>query len=368
MSLRPTQAALLGVTALALALLGVPYAFAPATDPSIQGVVLDGRGFGLADVPLYLFSEKPPSLIEETRTDSSGAFAFHLDAACPRVLARPIPASGWLPRWSAPAERAERTLAFVLERARPLEVQVRDLGGRPVGGAEVRVYEPGLDPSLVTHALTDDNGVALVTAGARAHVAALAPGTTSLARWRFDLAVPRDGGGTLLVLPPAETVRGRVLGPDGPVAGVLVLAREEGLEGGWNGFGESDGEGAFAVSRSQGPTEFLALDPTGVHLPMRLRPARGEDPVELRLERGVPQGVRTSVEGRPLPSRVWSWSPATGLWGWGQDTDGEGRVRLPVEARFGLHAAPLDATVAALEAWDVPREEGTLRLEARGPH
>lgn len=369
MSSRPTRAALLGVLALALALLGVPAFLPPASDPSFQGVVLDGRGFGIADMPLFLFSEEPPSLVEETRSDARGGFAFHLDASHPRVLVRPPGASAWLPQWGPPTADPARPLAFVLEPARSLEVQVRDLGGHPVRGAEVRVYEQRLDPALLATALTDENGSAHLVAGSRVHLAAFTPGAVRLARWRFDLAVPREGGEALLTLPPAERLRGHVLGPDGPLAGILLLTREEGLEGGWNGFGASDGAGAFEVCTSPGPTELLALDPAGIHLPTRTRLHPSTDSgFELRLERGVPQGVSTSLEGRPLRARVWSWSPGAGVWGWGQDTDREGRVQLPVEARFALHAAPLEPSIAALEAWDVPREEGVLRLEARGPH
>lgn len=366
MRLRPTQAVVIGVVALALAVMGIPSLLPIQAGGSIRGVVLDARGFGIPGTPVFLFSETRERLVEESRTDANGNFAFHLEAEAPRLLVRPRATEEWVPAWSRRTARPEELQVFVLEPARPLEVRVRNRVGAPVPEAEVRIYAGPSDPAVVAHGRTDATGTVRLTSGPFVHVVAFAPGPARLARWRFDLVVPRSGGEVLLTLPDAVLVHGRVVGPDGPLAGILLSAWEDGLEGGWNGFAESGADGAFELPRTTGPTELRAVDPSGRYLPVRVGLGGPSESVpELVLSEAAPQVVRTTSAGRPVHARIWSWSPAEEAWAFGRDTDAAGRAVVPVGERFGLHAEPLDAPGESIEAWDVAREEGVVVLEVR---
>jgi hypothetical protein len=362
----PTRAITVGVALLALALMGVPFFFGRRLPESLErGLVVDGRGFGVADAAVYLFSEEHLQLVEETRTDEDGDFAFHLEAERPRIFVQPPEGQGLLPAWNPPAEATSGPQSFVLARARELAVRVRDLADAPVAGAEVRVYEASADPSVLSLAVTDAEGLARIAAPAQAHVAVFAPGATPLARWRFDVAVPEAGGELFFALPPGRWLRGHVRDANGPLADIVLVSWEEGPEGGWNGFTHSDSEGAFALPCSAGPTEVRALDPAGRVLPQRLRLTSGsEEPLELVLAPGASLVVRTTRKGLPIGARVWSWSPEAEAWGWGQRTSASGRARVSVGSRYGIRAEPFDPALAPLEAWDVPFEEGLLSLES----
>lgn len=363
-----TRAITGGVALLALALMGVPFFLARRLPGTLDGgLVVDGRGFGVADAAVYLFSEEHLQLVEETRTDEDGDFTFHLDAARPRIWVRPPGDSGLLPAWNPPAEATSGPQAFVLARARPLCVNVRDLfqADAPIAGAEVRVYEAEEEPSVVAIGTSGVDGRALLSAPAVAHVAVFAPGPTRLARWRFDVAVPEQGGELFLALPPVRELRGHVRDAHGPLAGIVLVSWEEGLEGGWNGFVRSDAQGAFVLPCTAGPTEVRALDPEGRALPRRLRLASDhEGPLEIELVQGHELAVRTTRKGFPIGARVWSWAPEAEAWGWGLRTSSGGRARISVDARFGIRAEPFDPALAPLEAWDVPYTEGLLSLEA----
>jgi hypothetical protein len=362
----PTRSALVLLGVLIVALVGVPGLWRTrAPEGVIRGVVVDGRGFGIADAAVFLFSEEDLQLIEETRTDAEGDFDFQLTAERPRVLVRPPQASELLSSWGPSAEEAGGTLAFVLRPARPVDVTVRDEAGRPVVGAEVRVYEHRLEAAVVSLAETDVRGRATVTAPAQADLAVFAPGAPRLARWRFDVSIPEAGAELTFSLPAARTVRGHVTDGSQPLEGIVVVAWEEGIEGGWNGCATSDRDGRFELPFTAGPLVVRALDPGLTFLPAKLRLAtEPEEPLELALARGSAQVVRTARAGLPLVARVWSWSPEAEAWGWGARTTSSGRATLPVSARFAIHADPLDPAYAPLEAWDVPFEGSTLRLEA----
>jgi hypothetical protein len=364
-SLRPTQLALLGVLLLAVSLAGVPFFLHTHAIPALHGVVVDGRGFGVSEASVFLFSEDEMRLVEETTSDEDGDFDFLLGVESGRVLVRPRAESGFLPAWSpANAGRAGR-LPFVLRPARTLAVDVRDERGAPVPQAEVRVYEVRSEPAVVALARTDAEGHAVLLAPERAHVAAFAPTGPHLARWRFDADIASEGARLELVLPPARTVSGIVRGASGPLAGIVLVSWEEGLAEGWNGFTRSDEEGRFELPCSAAPTLVRALDPAGAHLPARLRVAeRGDELVELTLERGTPLVVQTTRGGLPLESLVWSWSPQAEAWSWGVRSSASGRATVPVAKRFSIRAEPLDPAFAPLDAWDVAYEVGTLRLEA----
>lgn len=365
MRLRPTQVALLAVCALAISLAGVPYLLRAPRAGALRGVVVDARGFGVTDASVYLFDEGALRLVEETRSDPDGDFEFHLAVDGARVLVQPPEASGLLPAWSAAGAEAESRLAFVLHPARELTVRVRDARGAALPLAEVRVYEEREEVAVLACVRTDLEGRARLPAPERAHVAVLAPSAPHLMRWRFDLEVPAGGARLELEVPESVTLDGVVHGPEGPLAGVILVSWEEGAPEGWNGFTRSDSAGRFTLARTRNATLLRALDPSGAHLPARLRlPPGASAPLVLALEPGAPQVVRTTRNGLPLEAFVWSWSPTAEVWSWGARSDPAGRATLPVGERFSIHAQPLDRAFAPMEAWDLPYRMETLRLEA----
>ncbi len=361
----PNQVALAFVALLALSLVGLPiFVGRPESEAALRGVVVDARGFGIADAAVFLFSEARLQLLEETRSEHDGDFAFHLGTERPRIFVRPRAESGLLPAWGPPGEESAGTQAFVLRPARRLAVSVRDLAGGAVSGAEVRVYEQRGEPAVIGLAKTDLEGHAELLAPAQADVAVFAP-DSGLTRWRFDYAVPEQGAELRFTLPPATLVHGQVLGEGTPLAGILLVAWEEGLDGGWNGFTTSDAEGRFALPLTAAPSEGRAFDPSAVHLSVRTRLGPALDTARtLSLPRASPLVVRLARNGIPLGARVWSWSPANETWSIGVRTNASGRATVPAAGRFGVRAEPLDPAYAALQAWDVPYEEGTLLLEA----
>ncbi|HEX6885557.1 MAG TPA: carboxypeptidase-like regulatory domain-containing protein [Planctomycetota bacterium] len=365
MRLRPTQIALLSVGLLALSLAGVPFLLRTPGAGALHGVVVDARGFGVVDASVYLFDEGALRLVEETRSDPDGDFEFHLPVTGARVLVQPAEASGLLPAWSASGAEAESRLAFVLHPARELVVRVRDERGAPLPLAEVRVYEEREEVAVLACVRTDGEGRARLPAPGRAHVAVRAPSEPYLMRWRFELEVPAGGTRLELRVPDSVPLSGVVRGPEGPLAGVVLVSWEEGEPEGWNGFTRSDAAGRFTLARTRGATLLRALDPSGAHLPARLRLAPGTgEPLALALEPGAPQVVRTTRNGLPLEAFVWSWSPTVEVWSWGARSGPGGRATVPVGERFSIHAEPLDPALAPMEAWDLPYRLETLRLEA----
>lgn len=359
------QLALALVALLALALMGVPYFVGTDEDSgAVRGVVVDARGFGIADAAVFLFSEERKQLVEETRSEAGGDFAFQLEPERPRVFVRPPAGKGLLPAWGPSSEDVAGLQAFVLRPARRIEVEVVDPAGAPVPGAEVRVYEHRDEAAVIALAVTDSEGRAVLSAPAVADVAAFAPGS-GLARWRFEHAVPEEGDALRFTLPPATRVAGVVRDEAGPLAGIWLVAWEEGLEDGFNGFATSDRDGRFELPFGAAPTLVRALDPAGAHLTTRARfEAPPTAPLSLALERGAPLVVRLERKGLPISARVWSWSPANETWSSATRTSALGRAIVPVAARFGVRAEPLDPAYATLEAWDVEYDGSTLRLEA----
>lgn len=365
MRLRPTQVVLLGVFALALSLAGVPFLLGSPDTGALRGVAVDSRGFGVAGASVFLFQEQELRMLEETRTDDDGDFEFLQATTGTRVFVRPEPGSGLLPAWSPSEAEGETRLALVLHPARALEVHVRDPQGAPIPLAEVRVYTQRTETVVLATARTDARGSAHLPAPAQAHVAVLAPREPRLMRWRFDLAIPEAGLELEFSMPSGESLGGVVRGPEGPLANIVLVSWEEGSLDGWNGFARSDERGCFTLPRTPGPTLVRAQDPSGAHLPARVRATTvGEEGLEIHLEAGAPQIVRTTRNGLPLEAFVWSWSPEAEVWSWGARSSPAGRATVPVGERFSIRAEPLDPAFGPMEAWDVPYRTETLRLEA----
>jgi len=365
-SLRPTQAVLAAVLLLALALCAVPL-FLPVEPPrgSATGLVIDARGFGVADVPVLLFNQERLERVAETRTDARGNFTFALDVPHPRVLVSPGPERGLLPAWSPAEPETAAPLALVLHPRRELAVRVSDLGGSPIPGAEVRVYDAREEPTVLALATSDAEGTVVVGAPARAHVRVTGPGPARASRWRLDLAVPAEGLELAVRLPPAELATGTVHDPDGlPLEGIVLLAHEDGQEG-WTAFTRSDADGRFVLPLGQAPGEILALDPRARFAPGRIACAGAPPaPLEVALAPGVPCAVRVVRGETTIPARLWTWWPAERTWSWGVSTSA-GPVSVAVPEPFGIHAAPLDPALVVPDAWDLTLDEPLLTLEAR---
>jgi hypothetical protein len=365
MRLGAERAALAFVLLLALSLVGVPFILRPRDMAAVRGVVLDGRGFGVPEVAVFLFDVERRQLLEETRTEARGDFAFHLSSRDVRVFVRPPEASGFLPAWGPAHEDGVGRQALVLQPARGLELAVRGPDGQPLAGAEVCVYERRVEAVALDLARTGADGRAHLLAPARADVRVREP-RSGLARWRFDLEVPVEGGELVLDLPTGRRVRGVVRGPEGPLAGAWISAEAD-SESTWSDFATSAGDGGFELCLGLGPATLRVLDPTAAHLPLARRLATAElaeSSLALELERATPLVVRIARNGLPLAARVWSWSGASEAWSFGARTDVAGRARVPVGARYGLRAEPLDPAFAPLELWDVDHAAGTLHLEA----
>jgi hypothetical protein len=358
------RAVLLLVSVLALGLAAVPALFPIAPRPgSLRGVVLDERGFGVPSAAVYLFDADAGRMVEEVRSGPKGDFASTLDRGRARIFVQPPAAAGLAADWARSPPDGGR-LAVVLRRGRALRIRVRASDGRPVSGGEVRVHDPGADYDVVALARTDDLGRARLIVPERVTVGVVPEDATLAPRWSLDLDVPAAGLDLDLELPRSTPFRGEVRGADGPLAGILLTAWEDGPGGEWNGFDRSDVEGRFELARTSPGTLLRAVDPRGVHLPLRITFA-GPPPVPLvlTLERGNPLVVRPSWDGRSSEARIWSWSPSAATWSFGERTE-EGAARVPVESRFGIRADPFDPALAPIDAWDLPLQAQDLRLES----
>jgi hypothetical protein len=327
--------------------------------------VVDERGFGVKDAAVYSFSVQHEALIEETLTDEDGDFTLSVTPEEARVYVVPPREGGLLSAWGPLAEDSSGRLAFVLHPSREVRVTVRDAGGKPVAGAEVRAYDLRGELAVVSLVETDADGRARLRVPARAHVAALAPDPPRSMSWRFDLEVAAEGAAIELLLPAARPLRGSVRDEGGPLANICLLSGREGADEGPTGMATSATDGSFELACDSGPFLLQAVDPDGTHLPYRAR-LSGDSCGELviQLERGRPLVVRTTRGGFPIESRVWSWSPSTQAWGWGTRTRA-GRATVAVDESYSLHALPLDPAFDALEVWNVPYEQGSLHLEAK---
>lgn len=368
MTLDRTKVGLGALLASTLALAGVPglVAEVPPSGP-LRGVVVDSSGFALADARVFLFREDEERLVGETSTDSSGEFRFALVPPRPRVFVRAPAGSGRMDAFGPSAQDAGASLAFVLHRARALTVRVRDEAGQALAAAEVRVYEERGEAAVLALAHTDERGEAHLGAPSRAHVAVVAP-QSGLMRWAFDLTVPEEGRSLEFVLPSAHALHGRVLARGEPVAGVALVAWEDGAAGDWNGHATSAADGSFTLPRTHAPLTLRAVDPLGRFLPTRLALAPdGPTEVELELAAAELQIVRVARAGRPLVARVFVWCEAAGTFGYGLRTNGAGRIELPVPEHFSLHAAPLDQAQEPIEAFDLGRTSSEIRLDPARP-
>lgn len=365
MRARGVPITLLLVLALGLlgALLGVPTLTPPAPAGARTGVVVDARGYGAAFTSVYHF-DAAGELVERTLTDEQGRFALRVPTAVAHVLAHPERDRGLAPRWRLDEPLEAARLEFVLAPARPLDVLVRDELGATVPGAEVRVYERGPQVAAIAMARTGSDGVARLVTPPRADVAVHVPGEPGRWAWRQDVALPGEGPGRLEVeLAAPRVVRGVVHGNGAPVEGLCLLAGDPAAPQDF-AFTTSAADGSFALAVADvGCTELQVVDPEQRYLPRRLV-LTDREPLDVALVPGAPLEVAYGSPASDPRAWVWAWNSEEQLWSWGLSTAADGRVRLRVGRRFGLHAEAVSPGYEGLTLWDLEYRSPFLRLGA----
>ena len=361
-----TRAALVMLGVGAIALSGVP-GIGPGPTPagSLSGLCLDARGYAVPDARIALFDANTLELVETTRSDLEGRFAFQARPASFSAFAEAPEGSGFANTWVLDRTRENHSIELILRAARDVGVRVVDENGRPIEGAEVRVYEIRREPALVAHATSDREGRATLKAPTRVHIAVRAEGRPQ--RWQYDLDVPAEGTQYSFHLPRGRTVRGTVTGPYGPAPGILVSSWQSAEPQEWNGYAVTDEKGRFELVTSAASAELEILDPTGFHLPVvEAVDAEEEELGEIPLARGERVSVQTTdADGRPLPTRVWIWSSETHCWSYGRETDDAGFIELAADGRYSVVAEPTYGGDDPLELWNKKLDANPVELSSR---
>jgi RNA polymerase sigma factor (sigma-70 family) len=237
---------------------------------AVRGRVLDPDGKPFAGAKLYLTVSygrpKKPAVRAASGPDGRFHFTFpkteYFEAGWIRERAEPwrwcdivaaAPGHGPVSVWMADVKKE---LSLRLIKDARIGGRVRDLEGRPVAGAEVRVIGPSWSP-LLDAATTDKQGrftVAGVGCGREVELRVAAP--TLETHW-VKVKTPADGAAKVEVLagptkPVVGVVRGRDTGK--PLAGVEVWA----LLHGWPR-GEDDPHILRAVTDERGRYRLLGL-------------------------------------------------------------------------------------------------------------
>jgi len=364
-----SRAPLIMLAVAAIALMGVPrFGHYQPPEGAIAGVVLGPDGAPSADVEVALFNDRGPSLVELTRTDDWGRFAFHQAPRRYHVFARPEPRSGRVGTWARARTRtATNELQLTLGRGAPITVRVTDEKGGPLEGIEVRAYDATAQPAVVARHRTSADGEASLVVPMRAHLAILGD-QDHVAHWRLAESIPEQGRSFAVTLERAVALAGRVVDErGGPLAGVVVTAWERGGDaaGGesWRGYARTDAEGRWVLRTAGGPCLLRAVDPARRHLPLEQEhDSEDSRSLALALRRGTPLEVVCGGAEAPVPSRVWVYSRATGTWSWGAPTDRDGRLRTVVEGEHGIVAEPLSRERLQVQQWRGADEAGEARL------
>ncbi len=148
--MRLTRTRQLGTEGALLLLIGVgtlAWAAMPGPEQTLEpqgaitGEVLDAAGRARPDVQVGLFRGGSLDLVELTRTDWLGRFAFQQAPATFHVLALPEPREALGPGWLLDLEGgSDSRVVVVLPSTNEVRVEVLDDTGSPVEDAEVRVY------------------------------------------------------------------------------------------------------------------------------------------------------------------------------------------------------------------------------------
>jgi len=361
-----TRAALVMLGVGAIALSGVP-GIGPGPTPagSLSGLCLDARGYAVPDARIALFDANTLELVEITRSDLEGRFAFQARPASFSAFAEAPGNSGLANAWVLDRTRDNHSIELILRTARDVGVQVVDENGRPIEGAEIRVYERRKEPALVAREKSDREGRATLKAPPSVHIAVRAKGRPQ--RWQYDLDVPAEGAHYSFHLPRGRTVSGTVTGPFGPAPDILVSSWQSAEPREWNGYAVTDEKGRFELVTSAASAELEILDPTGFHLPVvEAVDAEEEELGEIPLARGERVSVQTTdADGRPLPTRVWIWSSETHCWSYGRETDDAGFIELAADGRYSVVAEPTYGGYDPLELWNKKLDANPVELSSR---
>lgn len=354
----------------AVALMGLPH-FGHYQPPegAIAGIVRGPEGAPSPDVEVALFDDAGPSLIEVTRTDGWGRFAFHRAPRRFHLFARPAPRSRRVGTWARTRTRMETNeLELTLGRGAPVTVRVTDEKGGPLEGVEVRAYDATAQPTVVARRLTSADGEVELVAPMRAHLAILGD-QDHVAHWLLAESIPDQGRSFAVSLERAVAIAGRVVDELGqPLPGVVVTAwdrgngERDGAES-WRGYARADAEGRWVLRTAGGPCLLRAVDPAQRHLPLERE--HGSDQsrsVTLTLRRGSRIDIACGSPDEPVPSRVWVYSRDAGTWGWGSTTRGDGRLRTVTGGEHGIVAEPLSGERLQVQRWRGAAEVGELRL------
>ena len=370
--LTPTKATLVMAGVGTIALMGVPGFghYDPPRGP-IEGVVIDDRGYAVPEAQVALFDDHALSLLEIVTSDARGRFAFHQAPERYAVYADQ-PGSDLVGAWITDRERGPLDeLELTLDRGIPVEVQVRDEKGRPLPGAEVRVYDAGQRSAVVSRVLTGSDGTAHLAAPEQVHLAVKHPQHPERTAWRLQHEVQPDETLGFKLHVPRE-VRGRVVDEaENPVSGVVVTGWEGPERAQWCGYALTEPDGTFRLKSSAGSVRVRVADPDQRHLPLvtDLAPWKpGDQLPQLTLGAGVPLVLRCSDDGDAVPARVWVWSEETRAWSWGTRTTPAGELHVQAGSNHSVVAYPTSRSYRPVEAWDLTHQSLPLELTpARAP-
>lgn len=330
---------------------------------SVAGIVVDEAGQPISQACVLLGVERPASVRLEdgsfspaappqrARTDAHGRFELPAVALGPQPIQARAPGFAPLADTLAVLPGGTHGCRLVLERAARLVGSVHDARGQPIAGAWLQLGAPELFASASAWSGLDGRfelggiprGTQLVRAshpehGAAQHELRFAPGA------REEWAA---------VLVPTARIEGQIVDAHGsPLAGLVVIALEDGDREHRTRSERSDAEGRFVLSGlADRPHRLWVQAPLGWReFPLaeaeQVRP--GDPPLLLRIpsesERGRLTLAVTTPEGEPLAGAELNvWHAEEGIW------------RSFVSA----------GACGAIRAENVP--PGTLDLELRHP-
>lgn len=224
-------------------------------------------------------------------SDEEGAFSGYL------------PAEGaWRVDLASP-DRGEQTLEPVEVQRPPqakaarvairvpntrLAIRVVEEKGTPVGDAEVFVFSGPETRRREAQVLTDEKGEATVHGIAPGFVQLFASGGQGASEWVIHhVSEDAEAPAVELTLRPRIRLNGRVLGPQGPVAGAVLTVIPDVLSGRnvWYRRGVSEADGRFQVLLDRPfPGGSLAVFPPGFALQLRRLPAIATSEEELVIQ------------------------------------------------------------------------------------
>jgi len=330
-----------------LIFMGIPSPDYSAPHGRIVGQVIDNRGNPVADIPVAQFDSDTLELVELTDSDEKGNFAFQSAPELFNLFAQPDESTNLTGQWLFDLTKNHATLLIVLEPGRPVTIKAVDENGRPVAGAQVRVYNAieGVSgaASLKTQKITDASGEASFLSPIRAHIGVLAHDKGLLPRWLWRRSIPVKGANYSFKLVNGKVLSGRVLSQDlNPVSTAVISSW--GYDSGWQWNG-------FVRPRSDGSFDMLAGKYFKIHVADSSRnyiscnrTFRTKDKTvlpDIILPKGAPLQVKCkgpSEEG--VSSQVWFYSYENRSWSFGGYTDKNGVLNGFVSASYGVKVRP----------------------------